>query len=314
MHWNDWVQGEPATNAELAAALRALPPVDPVVVGRRCDVLWSRSIKADSQLAGLELAIRTIDLTTLEGADTPERVRALCLKAVRPEPGDPTCPPVAAVCVGSDLVGVAVDAVTDTQVAVAGVAAGFPAGRTLTEAKVLEVAAVVAAGAEEVDIVIDRGALLAGDYRRVLTELRELRAVAGDALIKTILEVGELGDLDQVRRASWLAMAGGADMIKTSTGRIGAGADPRSWWVMADAVRSWRAATGRTVGLKVAGGIRTAKDALRYLLIVADAAGPDWLAPARVRIGASGLLDDLLAQRRHRLAGYYPSPDEFTRG
>jgi deoxyribose-phosphate aldolase len=263
-------------------------------------------------MQALDMAVRMVDLTTLEGADTPGKVRALCAKARRPDPADPAVPPVAAVCVYPDLVGVARVELAGSPVAVASVATAFPSGRASLAVKLADVRDAVQAGADEVDMVIDRGAFLAGRYGQVYEEMRQVREVCGNAHLKVILETGELATLDNVSRASWLAMLAGADFIKTSTGKVTPAATPPVTLVMLAAVRDHARVTGRRVGVKVAGGIRTAKDAIRYLVLVRETAGPAWLTPELFRIGASSLLNDLLMQRSKQLTGRYAGPDYFT--
>src|SRR5213076_1505459 len=253
-----------------------------------------------------------IELTTLEGQDTPGKVRALCAKAKRPDPADPTAPMVAAVCVYPDLAHVAAVELKGSGVHVASVATALASGRTSLEVKLADVKYAVSAGADEVDMVIDRGAFLAGDYQLVFDEIAAVKDACGDAHLKVILETGELVTLDNVRRASWLAMLAGADFIKTSTGKVQPAATPPVALVMLSAARDFAAATGRRVGVKVAGGVRTAKDAIRYLVLVRETAGPDWLSPDYFRIGASSLLNDLLMQRSKQLTGAYAGPDYFT--
>ncbi|MFC0040565.1 deoxyribose-phosphate aldolase [Actinomadura rayongensis] len=298
--------------AGLRAFLHGLPGVDRVGADERAARLATRSIKTTAKAQAIDLAIAMVDLTTLEGADTPGKVRALCAKAARPDPEDRSVPPVAAVCVYSDLVGVAVEALDGTGIGVASVATAFPSGRAPLAAKLADVRAAVAAGAAEIDMVIDRGAFLAGDYATVDAEIRAVREACGDAHLKVILETGELVTYDNVRRASWLAMDAGADFIKTSTGKVSPAATLPVTLVMLEAVRDYRAATGRTVGVKPAGGIRTTKDALKYLVLVNETAGPDWLTPDLFRLGASSLLNDLLMQRRKLTTGVYSGPDHFT--
>jgi deoxyribose-phosphate aldolase len=258
------------------------------------------------------MAVRMVDLTTLEGADTPGKVRGLCAKALRPDPGDPSVPPVAAVCVYPDLVGLARGELAGSPVAVASVATAFPSGRASLAVKLADVADAVNAGADEVDMVIDRGAFLAGRYAQVYEEVRAVREACGAVHLKVILETGELATLDNTVRAAWLAMLAGADFIKTSTGKVAPAATPPVALVMLSAVRDFAGATGRRVGVKVAGGIRTAKDAIRYLVLVREIAGPEWLTPDLFRIGASSLLNDLLMQRSKQLTGAYAGPDYFT--
>jgi deoxyribose-phosphate aldolase len=258
------------------------------------------------------MAIRMIDLTTLEGADTPGKVRAMCAKALRPDPTDSGVPPVAAVCVYPDLVGVARGELDGSVVAVASVATAFPSGRASMEVKLADVREAVEGGADEVDMVIDRGAFLGGRYGQVFDQIRQVREVCGSAHLKVILETGELVTLDNVARASWLAMLAGADFVKTSTGKITPASTPPAALVMLASVRDFAEATGRQVGVKVAGGIRTAKDAIRYLVLVKETAGPEWLTPSLFRIGASSLLNDLLMQRTKQLTGAYAGPDYYT--
>ncbi|WP_131737116.1 deoxyribose-phosphate aldolase [Actinomadura roseirufa] len=298
--------------AELRAFLHGLPGVDRVGAAERADRLAGRSVKAAAKAEAIDLAISMVDLTTLEGADTAGKVRALCAKAARPDPSDASVPRVAAVCVYPDLAGVAVRALAGTGVAVASVATAFPSGRAPLEARLADTRAAVAAGATEIDMVIDRGAFLAGDYLKVFEDIAAVRDACGPAHLKVILETGELATLDNVRRASWLAMRAGADFIKTSTGKIPVAATLPVTLVMLEAVRDYRAATGRQVGVKPAGGIKTTKDAIRYLVLVNETAGPDWLSPARFRLGASSVLNDLLMQRRKLTTGVYSGPDYFT--
>ena len=278
----------------------------------RAAALATRSIKRDAKMWALDAAIRMVDLTTLEGADTPGKVRGLCAKARHPDPADLAVPPVAAVCVYPDLVAVARDEVAGSTVLVASVATAFPSGRASLAVKLADVADAVAAGADEVDMVIDRGAFLSGRYGQVCDEIRAVRDACGPAHLKVILETGELATLDNVARASWLAMLSGADFIKTSTGKVSPAATAPVALVMLAAVRDFAEATGRRVGVKVAGGVRTAKDAIRYLVLVRETAGGEWLTPALFRIGASSLLNDLLMQRSKQLTGAYAGPDYFT--
>jgi deoxyribose-phosphate aldolase len=300
------------TTTELRRFLHGLPGVDQVGAEERAARLASRSVKASAKATAIDLAISMVDLTTLEGADTPGKVRALCVKGMRPDPGDVGVPGVAAVCVYSDLVGVAVDAVAGSGVGVASVATAFPSGRAPLEAKLADTRRAVGDGASEIDMVIDRGAFLAGDYAKVFEEIAAVKAECGGAHLKVILETGELVTFDNVRRASWLAMLAGADFIKTSTGKVSPAATLPVTLVMLEAVRDFRACTGRQVGVKPAGGIRTAKDAIRYLVLVKETAGPDWLSPGWFRLGASSLLNDLLMQRRKLTTGVYSGSDYFT--
>jgi len=302
--------GVAQSDASLRRFLHGLPGVDEVGARARADVLASRSIKTDSKRQAIDLAISMIDLTTLEGQDTPGKVRALCGKARQPGYG---APPVAAVCVYPDLVPVAVAAVAGTGIHEASVATSFPSGRAALEVKLADVKSAVAAGADEVDMVIDRGAFLSGRYQLVFDEIAAVRGACGDAHLKVILETGELGTLDNVRRASWLAMLAGADFIKTSTGKVAPAATLPVTLVMLEAVRDFAGfAGGRRVGVKAAGGIRAAKDAIRYLVLVNETAGEDWLNPRFFRLGASSLLNDLLMQRARMQTGRYSGPDYMT--
>jgi deoxyribose-phosphate aldolase len=303
---------EGTDTASLRRFLHGLPGVDQVGADARAARLRARSIKTTAKAWALDLAISMVDLTTLEGADTPGKVRALSRKGMRPEPNDPSCPHVAAICVYSDLVPTAKQALAGSGVAVASVATAFPAGRASRAVKLADVRAAVAAGADEIDMVIDRGAFLAGDYGTVFDEIVETKQACAGAHLKVILETGELVTYDNVRRASWLAMLAGADFVKTSTGKVSPAATLPVTLVMLEAVRDFRAATGRQVGVKPAGGIRTAKDAIGYLVTVSETAGGDWLSPAWFRIGASSLLNDLLMQRRKVASGHYSGPDYVT--
>ncbi|MFI6518522.1 deoxyribose-phosphate aldolase [Spirillospora sp. NPDC050679] len=304
--------GAPASRAELRAFLHGLPGVDQVGADERAARLATRSVKTSAKAQAIDLAISMVDLTTLEGADTPGKVRALCAKGAHPDPGDPGVPKVAAICVYPDMVGVAVEALKGTGIGVASVATAFPSGRAPMEAKLADTRAAVADGATEIDMVIDRGAFLAGDYAKVHEEIVATKQACGDAHLKVIFETGELVTYDNVRRASWLAMRAGADFIKTSTGKVSPAATLPVTMVMLEAVRDYRAATGRQVGVKPAGGIRTTKDAIKYLVLVNETAGPDWLTPQWFRLGASSLLNDLLMQRRKLATGVYSGPDYFT--
>jgi deoxyribose-phosphate aldolase len=307
-----WLTDVATSDAALRQVLHGLPGVDQVGAEARAASLATRSIKRDAKLWALDASIRMIDLTTLEGADTPGKVRAMCAKALRPDPADPGVPPVAAVCVYPDLVATARAALAGSKVAIASVATAFPSGRASLAVKLADVRDAVRSGADEVDMVIDRGAFLAGHYGQVYEEVRAVREACGTAHLKVILETGELATLDNVARASWLAMLAGADFIKTSTGKVSPAATPPVALVMLGAVRDYSRATGRRVGVKVAGGIRTAKDAIRYLVLVRETAGDEWLTPGLFRIGASSLLNDLLMQRSKQFTGHYAGPDYFT--
>jgi deoxyribose-phosphate aldolase len=292
--------------------LHGLPGVDQVGAEGRAAGLATRSIKTTAKAWAIDTAISMIDLTTLEGADTPGKVRSLCAKAARPDSADPTVPSVAAVCVYPDLVATAVAALRGTSVGVASVATAFPSGRALLDTKLHDVRDAVAAGATEIDMVIDRGAFLAGNYQQVFDEIVATKAACGSAHLKVILETGELATLDNTRRASWLALLAGGDFIKTSTGKITPAATPPVALVMLEAVRDYYALTGKLRGVKLAGGIRTSKEAVRYLVMVNEVAGEQWLDPDLFRLGASSLLNDLLLQRHKMATGSYDGPDYVT--
>jgi deoxyribose-phosphate aldolase len=301
-----------ASNSTLRAFLHGLPGVDRVGADARAAMLGTRSIKTTAKKQAIDLAIRMVDLTTLEGADTPGKVKAMCAKAVHPDPTDPSVPSVAAVCVYPDLVATAAQALRGSGVKVASVATAFPSGRSSLEVKVADTALAVADGASEIDMVIDRGAFLAGDYLKVFDQIAAVKAACGSAHLKVILETGELSTYDNVRRASWLAMIAGADFIKTSTGKVSPAATLPVTLVMLEAVRDFLRTAGRKVGVKPAGGIRTTKDAIKYLVLVNETAGPDWLDPDWFRLGASSLVNDLLMQRQKMATGRYAGPDYFT--
>ena len=292
--------------------LPRLGSVDAVALEARAGELAKRSIKRESKIFALDLAIRMIDLTTLEGADTPGKVRALSTKAMHPDPGDPSIPSVAAVCVYPSLVAVARRTLSGSTVHVASVATAFPSGQAPLEVKLADVRAAVKAGADEIDMVIDRGAFLSGRIGQVYDEVVAVKEAGGDAHLKVILETGELGTYDAVRRASLVAIAGGADFIKTSTGKVSPAATLPVTLCMLEAIRDVHDETGLVVGMKSAGGIRTAKEAIQYLCVLHETLGVDWLTPDRFRFGASSLLNDLLLQLRKQRTGIYRSPDEFT--
>jgi deoxyribose-phosphate aldolase len=300
-----------AAPGSLRRFLHGLPGVDEVGAKARAASLGTRSIKNEAKSWAIDTAIGMVDLTTLEGMDTPGKVRALCAKALRPDPTDPTTPSVAAVCVYGDLVGVARESVGD-RLHVAAVATALPSGRASLAVKLADTADAVAAGADEIDMVIDRGAFLAGDYDLVFEEIVAVKEACGPAHLKVILETGELRTLDNVRRASWLSMLAGADFIKTSTGKIAPAATPPVTLVMLEAVRDFHEATGRLIGVKAAGGIRTSKDAIKYLVLVNETVGDAWLTPDLFRFGASTLLNDLLLQRQRLATGHYSGPDYVT--
>ena len=298
--------------SSLRRFLAGLPGVDQVGAEARAAMLATRSIKTTAKAWAIDTAISMVDLTTLEGADTHGKVRSLCAKAARPDPSDPSVPPVAAVCVYPDLVETAVHALRGTDVQIASVATAFPSGRAALATKLHDVRDAVGAGATEIDMVIDRGAFLAGHYQQVFDEIVATKHACGSAHLKVILETGELVTLDNVRRASWLALLAGGDFIKTSTGKVTPAATPPVALVMLEAVRDFEAMTGELRGVKLAGGIRASKEAVRYLVMVNEVAGERWLVPALFRFGASSLLNDLL-QQRHKLAtGAYDGPDYVT--
>ena len=299
-------------DATLRAFLHGLPGVDKVGAEARTAMLATRSIKTTSKQWAIDTAISMIDLTTLEGSDTHGKVRNLCAKARRPDPSDPTTPRVAAVCVYGDLAGVAVEALAGSGIHVAAVATAFPSGRASLAVKLADVKDAVAAGADEIDMVIDRGAFLSGRYLQVHDEIVAVKQACGPAHLKVILETGELATYDNVRRASWLAMLAGADFIKTSTGKVSPAATLPVLLVMLEAVRDFRDSTGRQVGVKPAGGIRTSKDAIKHLVLVNETVGEDWLSPDWFRFGASTLLNDLLLQRQKLATGQYSGPDYVT--
>src|SRR5580765_7386496 len=296
----------------LEARLPRIGSIDQVAVEERAASLAKRSIKRDAKLFALDLAIRMMDLTTLEGSDTPGKVAALCSKAIRPDPVDGTIPSVAAICVYPNLVPYAKEKLEGSGVKVASVASGFPSGQYPLEIKLADVRAAVELGADEIDMVIDRSAFLSGRYAKVYDEIVRIKEASGPAHLKVILETGELGTYDNVRRASLLAMAAGADFIKTSTGKISPAATLPVALVMLEAIRDVHDETGRMVGFKPAGGIRNAKQAVQHLVLVHETLGPDWMTPDLHRFGASSLLNDVLMQVRKEKTGRYQSPDYFT--
>ena len=287
-------------------------PVDAVGVEERAASLAKRSIKKDAKLWALDMAIRMMDLTTLEGKDTPGKVRALAGKARRPDPTDPSIPSVAALCVYPNMIPTAVEALKGSGVKIASVATYFPSGQAPLEVKLADVRSAVEMGADEIDMVIDRGAFLAGEYAAVYDEIVAVKDACADAHLKVILETGELETYDNIRRASVLAMAAGADFIKTSTGKVTPASTLPSSLVMMEAIRDFYGQTGRAVGMKSAGGIRTAKEAISYLVVLYETLGPDWMTPDRYRFGASSLLNDVLMQIRKERTGRYSGGDYFT--
>lgn len=287
--------------------------IDAVGLEERAATLATRSIKKQSKIIGLQLAIACMDLTTLEGKDTPERVRQLCRKAITPDPDDLSLPSVAAMCVYPSLVPAAKGALAGTGVKVASVATSFPSGLSSLDVKLQDAREALQAGADEIDMVIDRGAFLSGNYRAVVDEIVAVREATRPAILKVILETGELGTYDNIRRASWLAMEAGADFIKTSTGKVQPAATLPVALAMLEAVRDYEQRHGRSVGVKVAGGVRTAKQALQYLVVVKETLGDHYLTPACFRIGASSLLNDILMQLAKERTGAYQSEDYFTK-
>ena len=300
------------SDSSLRRFLHGLPGVDQVGAEARAATLGTRSIKTTAKQSAIDLAIRMVDLTTLEGQDTHGKVRALAAKAMRPDPADQTCPAAAAVCVYPDMVATAKEVLGDSGVNVAAVATAFPSGRAALDIKLADTRDAVEAGADEIDMVIDRGAFLSGRYLQVFEEIVAVREACGSAHLKVIFETGELQTYDNVRRASWLAMMAGGHFIKTSTGKVQPAATLPVTLVMLEAVRDFREATGQMIGVKPAGGIRTSKDAIKYLVMVNEVAGPDWLDPDWFRFGASTLLNDLLMQRTKMKTGRYSGPDYFT--
>lgn len=305
----EWPSFSPAGAARLVSRVT---PVDAVGLEERAASLGKRSIKRESKLWALDLAIRSMDLTTLEGSDTPGKIVAMCGKAVRPNPTDPSIPSVAAVCIYPQLVPVAVGRLKNTGVKVASVAGGFPSGLGPLDARLREVHEVVELGADEVDIVLNRSLFLGGRYAQAFEEIVAARGAAGEAHLKVILEIGELGSYDRIRQASVLAMAAGADFIKTSTGKISTGSTLPGALCMMEAAREFLHETGRRVGIKVAGGIRRSKQAIQYLVLLYETLGPDWMTPGLFRIGASTLLNDVLMQIDKERTGRYQGPDYFT--
>jgi deoxyribose-phosphate aldolase len=305
--------GASARAAPVPIFYPAPPPVDQVGVEERAAALAKRSLKKASKVAALRLAVRMMDLTTLEGKDTPGKVRALCRKAAVPLASDPTLGPCAAVCVYPNLVPVAKRALTGTAVKVASVATAFPSGQSPLDVKLVDVRRAVELGADEIDMVIDRGAMLAGEYTRVYEEIAATKEACSGAHLKVILETGELGTYDVVRKASEIAIAAGADFIKTSTGKIAPAATPAVTLVMLEAIRDTYLATGRRIGMKPAGGVRTAKQAIHYLILVKETLGDAWLAPELFRFGASALLNDVLMQLEKERTGVYQAAEDFSK-
>jgi deoxyribose-phosphate aldolase len=309
--------GSRITNQSLKRWLYSLPGVDKVGLEARAAALATRSIKTSSKAWALDMTIKMMDLTTLEGSDTPQRVRSLALKALTPDPSDLTCPSPAAICVYGDMVGHVKKALGNSKIYVAAVATAFPSGRASMLVKLLDTKDAVKAGADEIDMVIDRGAFLAGNYLEVYKQIQAIkeackRADGSYAHLKVILETGELQTYDNIRRASYLAMLAGGDFIKTSTGKVTVNATLPITMLMLQAVRDWHDTTGQLIGVKPAGGIKTAKDAMKYLVVVKEVAGDQWLSPDLFRFGASSLLNDVLMQRQKLRSGNYSGPDYVT--
>ncbi|WP_166870614.1 MULTISPECIES: deoxyribose-phosphate aldolase [unclassified Salinibacterium] len=321
--------GGDLTEKSLRLHLEGLSGVDAVGLEQRAAGLGTRSIKTTSKQWAIDKIISLIDLTTLEGADTPGKVRSLVAKALTPDAADPSTPRVAAVCVYGDMVPYAVEALGSAKgldgptgvnvggINVAAVATAFPSGRASLKVKLADTADAVAAGADEIDMVIDRGAFLSGNYGRVFDEIVAVkdacrRADGSFAHLKVILETGELVTYDNVRRASWLSILAGGDFIKTSTGKVSPAATLPVTLLMLEAVRDWHKLTGEKIGVKPAGGIRTSKDAIKYIVTVAEIVGEEWLTPHLFRFGASSLLNDVLLQRQKMTTGHYSGPDYVT--
>ncbi len=318
------VLGGAPDEVALRRFLHGLPGVDAVGLEQRAAALGTRSIKTSSKAKALDTIIRLIDLTTLEGADTPGRVRSLVAKAKHPDAGDPTCPRVAAVCVYGDMVPHAAHALGHSHgdpdeggISVAAVATAFPSGRSSLAIKLSDTVDAVAAGADEIDMVIDRGAFLSGRYSFVFDEIVQVKEACRKpdgsyAHLKVILETGELNTYDNVKRASWLSILAGGDFIKTSTGKVQPAATLPTTLLMLETVRDWHRLTGERIGVKPAGGIRSSKDAIKYLVTVAETTGEEWLVPHLFRFGASSLLNDVLLQRQKLTTGHYSGPDYVT--
>jgi deoxyribose-phosphate aldolase len=340
--------GGDLTERALRLHLEGLSGVDAVGLEQRAADLGTRSIKTTSKAWALDRIIELIDLTTLEGADTPGKVRSLCAKAMTPDASDPSTPRVAAVCVYGDMVPYAVEALgaahsgahggvhggaqsavlgdrhgagrstgPDRGITIAAVATAFPSGRASLRVKLADTADAVAAGADEIDMVIDRGAFLSGRYGQVFDEIVAVKEACrrddgSFAHLKVILETGELNTYDNIRRASWLGILAGGDFIKTSTGKVAPAATLPVTLLMLEVVRDWRRLTGERIGVKPAGGIRTSKDAIKYLVTVAETVGEEWLTPSLFRFGASSLLNDVLLQRQKMTTGHYSGPDYVT--
>ena len=300
-------------------------PIDEIAANERAKSFQTRSIKNQSKLDALYLAIKMVDLTTLEGMDTPGKVKQLCAKAINPVPqyfldelkkdstlNSPAIPSVAAVCVYPSMVKTAKKALEGTNINIASVATAFPSGQLDLNMRLAEVKKCVRDGATEIDMVISRGDFLSGKYQRVFDEIRAVKEACGEAHLKVILETGELVTFDNVRLASWMAMEAGGDFIKTSTGKVSPAATMPVTLVMLQAIQDYYDQTGKMVGMKPAGGIRTAKQAIHYLVMINETLGPKWLDPDWFRFGASALLNDLLKQIFKQVSGRYYYDDIFS--
>lgn len=288
--------------------------IDSIGLNERVASLATRSIKKDSKLQALNLIVSMCDLTTLEGEDTEGKISQMAAKAIKPDPSDKSIPSAAAVCVYPSLVGPIKEKVMHSDVKVASVSSYFPSGQVPMESKLLDTKYAIDSGADEIDIVINRKAFLEGDYRKVYDEIVALKELCGDVHLKTIIEVGDLKTYENIRKASLISLAAGSDFIKTSTGKLSVGSSRQACYVMAKAVLDFYHMTGIKAGIKVAGGIRDAKDAIRYLVIVNEEMGVDWLSPDMFRFGASSLLDDVLKQIRKLKTGAYQASYYFPRG
>ncbi|MDP6424291.1 MAG: deoxyribose-phosphate aldolase [Planctomycetota bacterium] len=301
----------------VAPSMNDLPPlpslsVDEVGLTARAAELGRRSIKKATKLEGIRRALSMVDLTTLEGADTPDRVRRLCRRALQPAADEAGLPPVAAVCIYPRLVPVAYKELLGSPVQVCAVASGFPAGQVPLSVKIEDTRAAVENGADEVDIVVARGSLLSGDWQRVFDEIAALKEHCGRAHLKVILETGELGTFDKVAHAAWVACSAGADFIKTSTGKVAVNSTPPTALCMLNVARDYERERGRRIGVKIAGGIRTSKEALHYLVLVNETLGPRSLTNKWFRIGASSLVNDLVRQYKKAMHGTYQCADDVV--
>ena len=306
--------GSRITNTSLRRWLSSISGVDKVGLEARAAELSKRSIKTESKLWALDTIIKMIDLTTLEGMDTAERVRNLCQKALTPDVTDHDCPRPAAICVYGDMVHHAKTALSNSSILVAAVATAFPSGRASLNVKIMDTKDAIRAGADEIDMVIDRGAFLSGNYLEVFNQIKSIKNICNqdknkNLHLKVILETGELQTYDNILKASNLAMLAGADFIKTSTGKVTVNATLPTTLLMLQAVRDWYGEYGVKIGVKPAGGIRTSKDAIKYLVTVNETAGKEWLTPQLFRFGASSLLNDVLMQRQKLKSGNYSGPD-----